>query len=247
MEFIIKTSGYSRKVDQFFQKQWKNSFPDVPFPTLQPEETRRLKDLQLSNAAPAPTSGGSSSYAHSLANNVLNILTGTAPAVAATMPTSFRTLPTLTRPTIQIPVAPAPQPRTRQGDTPPARVPVSAAVGNYAVAGVYHPQTGRGFAVPGVTDRLGRPVVLSQGAANAYHQMVRDSKGAVKYSDIESAQRSVAHNTTVGGAANSNHLRGNAIDVHGGSRTWIKKHGQKYGWVYLVYPGGDWHFDYRGS
>jgi len=247
MEFIIKTSGYSRKVDQFFQKQWKNSFPDVPFPTLQPEETRRLKDLQLSNAAPAPTLGGSSSYAHSLANNVLNALTGTAPAVAATMPTTFETLPQLRRPTIQIPVAPAPQPRTRQGDTPPTRVPVSAAVGNYAVAGVYHPQTGRGFAVPGVTDRLGRPVVLSQGAANAYHQMVRDSKGAVKYSDIESAQRSVAHNAKVGGAADSNHLRGNAIDVHGGSRAWIKKHGQKYGWVYLVYPGGDWHFDYRGS
>jgi len=247
MEFIIKTSGYSRKVDQFFQMQWKNSFPDVPFPTLKPEETQRLKDLQLSNAAPAPTSGGSSSYAHSLANNILNTLTGTTPAVAATMPTTFETLPQLRRPTIQIPVAPAPQPRTRQGDTPPTRVRVSAAVGNYAVAGVYHPQTGRGFAVPGATDRLGRPVVLSQGAANAYHQMVRDSKGAVKYSDIESAQRSVAHNAKVKGAADSNHLRGNAIDVHGGSRTWIKKHGQKYGWVYLVYPGGDWHFDYRGS
>jgi len=106
MEFIIKTSGYGGKVDQFFEKQWKNSFPDVPFPTLKPEERESLKDLRLSSATPAAPAQNNNSFPHSLANNFFNALTGTNPAAAATMPTimpqSFLRLPQPAQ--IQMPV-----------------------------------------------------------------------------------------------------------------------------------------------
>ena len=82
---------------------------------------------------------------------------------------------------------------------------------------VTHPDTGTGFAIPGALDYKGRPVVLSQRAATVFDQMVRDSNGAVKYSDIYSAQRSASKNRAVGGSPTSNHLTGNAVDIHGSS------------------------------
>ena len=109
----------------------------------------------------------------------------------------------------------------------------------------FHPDTGQGFAVPGALDYKGRPVVLSQRAAAVLDQMVRDSNGAVKYSDIYSAQRSTSKNQAVGGSPTSNHLTGNAVDIHGSSKAWIKKHGHKYGFHNLVYDGHDGHFDFK--
>ena len=110
---------------------------------------------------------------------------------------------------------------------------------------VTHPDTGTGFAIPGALDYKGRPVVLSQRAATVFDQMVRDSNGAVKYSDIYSAQRSASKNRAVGGSPTSNHLTGSAVDIHGSSKAWIKKHGHKYGFHNLVYSGHDGHFDFK--
>tara|TARA_S200002703_G_scaffold113706_1_gene99214 strand:+ start:896 stop:3913 length:3018 start_codon:yes stop_codon:yes gene_type:complete len=110
----------------------------------------------------------------------------------------------------------------------------------------FHPDTGYGYAMQGKTDRLGRPAVMTQEAATAFDRMVQDSGGKVKYSDIESAQRSTEKNRQVGGAVRSKHLSGNAIDIHGASRDWIIKNGAKYGWKLNDYPGSHGgHFDFN--
>lgn len=110
----------------------------------------------------------------------------------------------------------------------------------------FHPDTGYGYAMQGKTDRLGRPTVMTQEAATAFDRMVQDSGGKVKYSDIESAQRSTEKNRAVGGAVRSKHLSGNAIDIHGESRKWILENGAKYGWKLNDYPGSHGgHFDFN--
>ena len=110
----------------------------------------------------------------------------------------------------------------------------------------FHPDTGYGYAMQGKTDRLGRPAVMTQEAATAFDRMVQDSGGKVKYSDIESAQRSPEKNRQVGGAVRSKHLSGNAIDIHGESRKWIIENGAKYGWKLNDYPGSHGgHFDFN--
>mgnify|MGYP003344142602 FL=1 len=109
----------------------------------------------------------------------------------------------------------------------------------------FHPDTGHGYAMQGKTDRLGRPAVMTQEAATAFDRMVQDSGGVVKYSDIESAQRSQQKNRQVGGAVRSKHLSGNAIDIHGASKQWIIENGAKYGWKLNDYPGSHGgHFDF---
>ena len=109
-----------------------------------------------------------------------------------------------------------------------------------------HPQTGDGFTIEGVLDANGRPIVLSKEGANAFARMMKDSGGKVKGSDIASAQRSPSHNNTVGGVANSNHLYGNALDIHGESQQWMRQHGKKYGWIVNDYKGSHGgHFNYR--
>jgi len=111
---------------------------------------------------------------------------------------------------------------------------------------VSHPETGAGFtADPTARDSEGRPAVFSREAAASFDQMVQDSGGSVNYRDITSAQRSQPHNTKVGGVEGSNHLSGNAVDIHGPSKSWIKTYGAKYGWYWLDYDGHDGHFDYR--
>jgi LAS superfamily LD-carboxypeptidase LdcB len=78
--------------------------------------------------------------------------------------------------------------------------------------------------------------------------MMADSGGVVKASDIASSQRSEAKNRNVGGVAGSQHLSGNAIDIHGPSGEWMKKNGPKYGWYLNEYDGSHGgHFEYRGS
>jgi GH24 family phage-related lysozyme (muramidase)/uncharacterized protein YcbK (DUF882 family) len=116
------------------------------------------------------------------------------------------------------------------------------------VASASHPQTGSGFAIKGVTDANGRPLILSKGGIAAFGEMIQDSKGVVKGSDVASGKRSESHNRKVGGVPNSNHLGGNALDIHGSSQTWMRQKGRKYGWVVNDYPGSHGgHFDYKGK
>ena len=111
-----------------------------------------------------------------------------------------------------------------------------------------HPETGRGFTIPGSKDANGRPVILSQGAANSFAAMMRDSRGQVRASDIASAQRSPSKNQAVGGVAGSEHLDGNAMDIHGSSIAWIRKNGAKYGWYVNDYDGSHGgHVEFRGG
>ena len=120
--------------------------------------------------------------------------------------------------------------------------------GGFPVKSVSHPNTGSGFGVDGVTDYKGRPGVFSKGAAEAFAKMITDSGGAVKGSDIASSQRSKSYNAHVGGVSNSNHLYGNALDIHDGSQTWMRANGQKYGWIVNDYPGSHGgHFNYKGA
>jgi hypothetical protein len=167
---------------------------------------------------------------------LLNTITGTRPAGAATLePVALRP-----RPAAQAPA----QPGQQQVAAAPTR-PTTGAVQGLTV--VSHPDTGRGFTMPGMRDYKGRPVVLSQPAMASFAQMVRDSGGQVKASDIASSQRSPGKNRAVGGAEGSNHLEGGAIDIHGASKAWIKANGARYGWKLLVYDGHDGHFDYVGA
>ena len=111
-----------------------------------------------------------------------------------------------------------------------------------------HPDSGSGFTIPNARDASGRPPIFSQGGAKAFARMMADSGGVVKASDIASSQRSEAKNRNVGGVAGSEHLSGNAMDIHGPSGEWMKKNGPKYGWYLNEYDGSHGgHFEYRGS
>ena len=110
------------------------------------------------------------------------------------------------------------------------------------------PDTGWGYTVPGMKDSAGRLPVFSRQGANAFAAMVRDSGGQVKASDIASSQRSRGKNAAVGGVEGSEHLGGNAMDIHGSSIAWIRKNGARYGWVVNDYPGSHGgHVEFRGG
>ena len=120
--------------------------------------------------------------------------------------------------------------------------------GRFPVISVTHPNTGRGFGLNGLVDYKGRPGVFSKGAAAAFAKMITDSDGQVRGSDIASSQRSKSYNSHVGGVSNSNHLYGNALDIHGSSQTWMRANGSKYGWMINDYPGSHGgHFNYKGA
>jgi hypothetical protein len=113
-----------------------------------------------------------------------------------------------------------------------------------------NPETGSGYTVPGARDAKGRPAVFARSAANAFAAMVRDSGGVVKPSDIASSQRSASKNAAVGGVPGSQHLGGNAMDIHGASHDWIVRNGAKYGWYLHRYGGSKdhgGHFEFRGG
>ena len=120
------------------------------------------------------------------------------------------------------------------------------------VVEVNHPDTGSGWGIAGAKDSNGRPVVFSKEAAEAFAQMMKDSGGLVKPSDVTSSKRTVAYQEQMRKrgykpAANSLHLKGVALDIHGASQGWIKQHGHKYGWQLNEYKGSHGgHFDYRG-
>lgn len=110
------------------------------------------------------------------------------------------------------------------------------------------PDTGSGWTVAGLKDQQGRPAVFSKGGAEAFARMMVDSGGKVKGSDIASSKRSPAKNKAVGGVPNSNHLGGNALDIHGSSQTWMRANAAKYGWMINDYPGSHGgHFDFKGA
>lgn len=124
----------------------------------------------------------------------------------------------------------------------------SSMSGDVKVVKADHPETGSGYTIEGVTDASGRPVILSKSGAEAFGKMIQDSNGAVKGSDVASSQRSPAKNKAVGGAPNSRHMNGTALDIHGTSNAWIRKNGKKYGWVINDYPGSHGgHFIFGGG
>jgi hypothetical protein len=113
---------------------------------------------------------------------------------------------------------------------------------------VNHPETGNGFGIAGANDSNGRPIAFSREGAEAFAQMMQDSRGAVKPSDVASSKRSTSKNNEVGGATNSPHLRGVAMDIHGTSGAWIRQHGHRYNWRPHDYSGTHGgHFVFGGN
>ena len=110
---------------------------------------------------------------------------------------------------------------------------------------VTHPDTGSGFQPDGAKDQSGRPVVLSKGASEAFSKMMK--AGGISGSDVASSKRSVSKNAAVGGVANSAHLGGNAIDIHGASKAWMINNSEQYGWKRNNYMNDSWHWDYTGK
>ena len=119
----------------------------------------------------------------------------------------------------------------------------------YSAGGVikHHPHTGEGHNPSNAKDAQGRPVILSKDASTSFTKMM--NAGGVNPIDVASSQRSTDYNHYVKGAQDSNHLSGNAIDIHGGSKIWLRQgNDKKYGWKWLDYSGHDGHFDYvKGS
>jgi hypothetical protein len=117
---------------------------------------------------------------------------------------------------------------------------------------VNHPNTGEGWGIAGGNDQQGRPVVFSKEGAEAFYKMMIDSNGIVKPSDVTSSKRTRAYQEEMKKkgykpAAASLHLSGIAMDIHGESNAWIKKHGHKYGWAELKYTGSHGgHFEFKG-
>jgi hypothetical protein len=128
--------------------------------------------------------------------------------------------------------------------------PLDGVTGNtVSVQPASHKATGSGYTVEGAVDSQGRPVVFgSENAARAFGQMMADSGGKVKGSDVTSSQRSEEKNKSVGGVSGSKHLTGNALDIHGTSGEWIRENGSKYGWKPNDYPGSHGgHFEFSGN
>jgi hypothetical protein len=118
---------------------------------------------------------------------------------------------------------------------------------------VSHPSTGEGWGIAGANDQRGRPVVFTKEGAEAFYKMMIDSNGVVKPSDVTSSKRTRAYQEEMkkqgyNPATRSLHLSGLAMDIHGESNAWIKKHGAKYGWVENKYKGTHGgHFQFGGK
>ena len=125
---------------------------------------------------------------------------------------------------------------------------MNSMIGRFQTGGVVqdsHPDTGSGWSVG--KDYKGRPSIFTKEAADSFVAMTKASNGLVRATDIASSTRSPQKNASVGGVPNSNHLHGEAVDIHGASKVWMKQNGMAHGWKNLVYSGHDGHFDYRGG
>ena len=125
---------------------------------------------------------------------------------------------------------------------------MNSMIGRFQTGGVVeasHPDTGSGWSVG--KDEQGRPAIFTKQAAESFAAMTKASNGLVRAADIASSTRSPKKNAAVGGVPNSNHLHGEAVDIHGASKVWMKQNGMAHGWKNLVYSGHDGHFDYRGG
>jgi len=111
-----------------------------------------------------------------------------------------------------------------------------------------HPDTGSGWGISGQLDASGRPVVLSEPGARAFLQMMADSNGQVRGSDVATSGRSKSKNKATKGAhPNSHHLYGEALDVGGSTAIWMRKNADRYGWKFVYSHGkGSGHFQYVG-
>ena len=87
----------------------------------------------------------------------------------------------------------------------------------------------------------GNKALLTKGASQAFSRM-QEAYG--KDIPISSAYRDEKHNEAVNGAKDSDHMRGNVLDIGKTARKWVKKHGSKYGWGFATYPENKWHFEY---
>lgn len=225
---IIKDAGYGSKAGEFFEKQWRKVHPGIEMRDDFRIRFRSLNGQQLSFAGPAAG-------------------TTMAPGFAMITPraNTYLNLGALIRGAANTAL------NTTMGSANAATVPTAIDSGRWASGPAVqgsHPDSGSGWLVPNVRDELGRPVLLSMGAANSFAAMIRDSGGVVRGADVASSKRTAAKNANVSGAEGSQHLSGNAIDVHGSSNEWMKRNAASYGWKYVDYPGTHGgHFEFVGG
>ena len=103
----------------------------------------------------------------------------------------------------------------------------------------------------GQQDQGRRPIQFSPPAASAWQRMISAgmpfSPGNVasSYRTEQDYLRIQAQGNNP--AANSLHNHGEAIDAHGSTGAWIRKHGHKYGWYPNDYQGSHGgHYEFRG-
>ena len=106
-------------------------------------------------------------------------------------------------------------------------------------------------AATGQQDQGSRPIQFSPPAASAWQRMISAgmpfSPGNVasSYRTEQDYLRIKAQGNNP--AANSLHNHGEAIDAHGSTGSWIRKHGHKYGWYPNDYQGSHGgHYEFRG-
>jgi hypothetical protein len=104
----------------------------------------------------------------------------------------------------------------------------------------------------GHRDQNQRPIKFSGQAASIWKQMLSDGM-PFSPGDVTSSHRTEDDYIRIKKqgnkpAANSYHNHGEAIDAHGATGAWIRKHGHKYGWVANDYKGSHGgHYEFRSK
>jgi hypothetical protein len=232
-----------------------------------PSESNKAEETTLATAAPQTRTPAQSTQRNEPSKVRSTSVGTTASPVASTSSssaqpsTSSKPAQSNTRMATPSPIIPdaKPAPSTTQSASPnfdtTKKDSTSTASGDAAkvstvknVVPVNHPETGEGYGIAGANDQSGRPIAFSREGAEAFSRMMADSGGAVKPSDVASSKRSPQKNSAVGGATNSPHLRGVAMDIHGTSGEWIRQNGHKYGWKPHDYSGTHGgHFVFGGA